>query len=125
MHRDSGYNSTTENITVATSTLPHSEESTSGEVECARNEMLKWMCRVNKQDRIRNERIRGTAKGGKISKTVQESRLKWYGHILRRRVYGQESDGDVGKEGEEDQSGGGWIASGTTCRRENFQRRTG
>ena len=24
-----------------------------------------------------------------------------------------------GKEGEEDQSGGGWIASGTTCPREN------
>ena len=35
-------------------------------------------------DRIRNERIRGTTKGGEISKKVQESRLKWYGHVLRR-----------------------------------------
>ena len=29
-----------------------------------------------------------------------------------------------GKEGEEDQSGGGWIASGTSCRRNNYQGRT-
>ena len=26
-----------------------------------------------------------------------------------------------GKEGEEDRSGGGWITSGTTCRRESCQ----
>ena len=31
-----------------------------------------------------NERIRGTTKVGEISKKVQESRLKWYGHVLRR-----------------------------------------
>ena len=66
-----------------------------------------------------------------MSKKVQESRLKWYamyGHVLRRE------DGYVGKrvmvmegrgkEGEEDQSGGGWIASGMTCRRENCRGRT-
>ena len=35
-------------------------------------------------DRIRNERIRGTIKVGEISKKVQESRLKWYGHVLRK-----------------------------------------
>ena len=31
-----------------------------------------------------------------------------------------------GKEGDEDQSGGGsgWIVSGTTCRRENYPERT-
>ena len=29
-------------------------------------------------------RIRGTTKVGEISKRVQESRLKWYGHVLRR-----------------------------------------
>ena len=39
---------------------------------------------VTKLDRIRNERIRGTTKVGEISKKVQESRLKWYGHVLRR-----------------------------------------
>ena len=39
---------------------------------------------MRKLDRIRNERIRGTTKVGEISKKVQESRLKWYGHVLRR-----------------------------------------
>ena len=43
-----------------------------------------WMSGVTKLDRIRNERIRGTTKVGEISKKVQESRLKWYGHVLRR-----------------------------------------
>ncbi len=33
---------------------------------------------------FRNERIRGTTKVGEISKKVQKSRLKWYGHVLRR-----------------------------------------
>ena len=59
---------------------------------------------------------------GEISKKVQESRLKWYGHVLRR-----EEEYDVmevpRKEGEEDQSGGGWITSGTTCWRYNCQGR--
>ena len=73
--------------------------------------------------RFRNEIIRGTARVGEISKKVQES--KWYGHALRRedeyvgkRVMTMEVPG---KEGGEDQSGGGWITSGTTCRRENCQ----
>ena len=46
--------------------------------------MLRWMNGVTKLDRIRNERIRGTKKMGEISKKVRESRLKWYGHVLRR-----------------------------------------
>ena len=46
--------------------------------------MLRWMSGVTKLDGIRNERIRGTTKVGEISKKVQESRLKWYGHVLRR-----------------------------------------
>ena len=46
--------------------------------------MLRWMSGVTKLDRIRNERIRGTPKVGEISKKVQESRMTWYGHVLRR-----------------------------------------
>ena len=45
----------------------------------------------------------------------------------RRRIRRQESDVDAGgrgNKGEEDQRGGGWIASGTTCRSENCQGRT-
>ena len=37
-----------------------------------------------KLDIIRNERIGGTTKVGEISNKVQESRLKWYGHVQRR-----------------------------------------
>ncbi len=43
------------------------------------------MSGFTKPDRIRNEIIRGTTKLGEISKKVQESRLKWYGHVLRRK----------------------------------------
>ena len=59
--------------------------------------MLRWISGVTKLDRIRNERIRGTTKVGEISKKVQESRLKWYGHVLRREnKYIGKSDGDGG-----------------------------
>ena len=91
-------------------------------------EMRKMDEWVTKLDRIRNERIRGTTKVGEISKKVQESRLKWYGHVLTREdeYVGKRVVGMCrGKEGEEDQIGGGWIASGTTCRRENCQGRKG
>ena len=62
--------------------------------------MLRWMSGVTKLDRIRNEGIRGTTKVREISKKVHESRLKWYGHVLRRedeyvgkRVMGMEVPG--------------------------------
>ena len=47
--------------------------------------MLRWMSGVTKLDRIGDERIRGTTNVGEISKKVQETRLKWYGHVLRRK----------------------------------------
>ncbi len=53
-------------------------------LDVAEMRMLRWMSGVTKLDRIRNERIRGTTKVGEISKKVQESMLKWYGHVLRR-----------------------------------------
>ena len=63
------------------------------------------MSGVTKLDRIRNERIRGTTKVGEISKKVQENRLKWYGHVLRRedeyvgkRVMGVEVPGERRRE---------------------------
>ena len=49
--------------------------------------MLRWMCGVTKLDNIRNERIRGTTKVGEIAKKVQERRLKWYGHVMRREEH--------------------------------------
>ena len=53
-------------------------------LDVAEMRMLRWMSGVTKLDRIGNERIRGTTNVGEISKKVQESRLKWYGHVLRR-----------------------------------------
>ena len=49
--------------------------------------MLRWMSGVTKLDKIRNERIRGTTKVGKIAKKVQERMLKWYGHVMRREEH--------------------------------------
>ena len=69
-------------------------------LDVAEMRMLRWMSGVTKVDRIRNERIRGTTKVGEISTKVQESRLMWYGHVLRRedeyvgkRVMGMEVSG--------------------------------
>ena len=69
-------------------------------LDVAEMRMLRWMSGVTKLDRIRNERIRGTTTVGEISKKVQENRLKWYGHVLRRedeyvgkRVMGMEVPG--------------------------------
>ena len=53
-------------------------------LDVAEIRMLRWMSGVTNLDIIRNERIRGTTKVGEISEKVQESRLKWYGHVLRR-----------------------------------------
>ena len=75
-----------------------SEESTREEVGCGGNEDVKMDDWSHQDDRIRNERIRGTTKVGEIYKKVQESRSKWYGRVLkkRRRIRRQESDGDGG-----------------------------
>ena len=63
---------------------------------------------------------------GGISKKVQESRLKWYGHVLRRedeyvgkRVMVMEVRG---KKERKTETGGGWITSRMTCRRERIVR---
>ena len=53
-------------------------------LDVAEIRMERWMSGVNKLDRIRKEIIRGATKVGEISMKVHESRLKWYGHVLRR-----------------------------------------
>ena len=58
-------------------------------LDVAEMRMLRWMSGVTKLDRIRNEIIRVTTKVGEISKKVQESRLKWYVHVLRRKKHGR------------------------------------
>ena len=62
------------------------EEGTGKEIGGRRNENAA-MCGVTKLDKIRNERIRRTTKVGEITKKVQEMRLKWYGHVMRREEH--------------------------------------
>ena len=60
-----------------------SKKSAREEVGCGRNKDVqidRW--RLTKLDRKRNKKIRDTTKG-EISKKVQESRIKWYGHVMR------------------------------------------
>lgn len=49
--------------------------------------MLRWMSGVTQKDRLRNDYTRGTVKVGPLGKKIQEKRLKWYGHVQRRREY--------------------------------------
>ena len=92
--------------------------------------MFRLMSGVTKLDRIRNEIIRGTTKVGEISKKVQESRLKWYGHVSRRedeyvgkRVMGME----VPWKRRRGRPKRRWLDNinftRTTCRRANCQGR--
>ena len=81
-------------------------------LDVAEMRMLRWMSGTTKLDRIRNERI---IEVGEISKKVQESRLKWYGHVLRRE---EEGNRVMVMEGQGKRSRGRSI---TTCWRENCQ----
>ena len=55
-----------------------------GKREVAEMTMVRWMVGVTRRDRIRNERITGTAKVTQVGKKMQERRLQWYRHCKRR-----------------------------------------
>ena len=46
--------------------------------------MLRWMCGVTRLDRVRNEHIRGSLGVRDIADKIEEARLRWLGHVLRR-----------------------------------------
>ena len=60
------------------------KKSNEKKMEVAEMKMLLWMCGVTRLDKIRNEKIRGSTEVGEISKKVQERRMQWYGHVMRR-----------------------------------------
>ena len=53
-------------------------------LDVAEMKMLRWMCGVTRMDRVKNEHVRGSVKVSEASRKVQEARLRWYGHLLRR-----------------------------------------
>ncbi|CAH9118493.1 unnamed protein product [Cuscuta europaea] len=46
--------------------------------------MLRWMCGHTRKDRLRNEVIRQKVGVAPIEDKMQESRLRWFGHVHRR-----------------------------------------
>jgi len=54
------------------------------EFEVAELRMLRFAMGVTRMDKIRNEYIRGTAGVERMGLKLRETRLRWYGHILRR-----------------------------------------
>ncbi|XP_064115065.1 uncharacterized protein LOC135221171 [Macrobrachium nipponense] len=60
------------------------KENRGQQVGRSRDEDIRWMSGVTKLDRVRNEYIRGTLMITEASKKVEEAKLKWYGHMMRR-----------------------------------------
>ncbi|KAK3552373.1 hypothetical protein QTP86_011275 [Hemibagrus guttatus] len=55
------------------------------ELEVAELKMLRFSLGVTRLDRIRNEYIRGTTHVGRLGDKVKEARLRWFGHVQRRK----------------------------------------
>ncbi|KAL1460643.1 hypothetical protein WDU94_012606 [Cyamophila willieti] len=52
---------------------------------CWRGKFERVMCGLTRKDRVRNEKIRETVKVGPLlGKKIQESRMRWFGHVDRR-----------------------------------------
>ena len=54
------------------------------QMEVAEMKMLRFAMGVTRKDKIRNEHIRSTVKVEQLGMKMRESRLWWYGHVLRR-----------------------------------------
>jgi len=48
--------------------------------------MLRWLCGNTRKYRVRNEYIREKVGVTPIENKLRENRLRWFGHIQRRRV---------------------------------------
>ncbi|PHT86395.1 hypothetical protein T459_08501 [Capsicum annuum] len=46
--------------------------------------MLRWMCGLNRGDRVRNETIREKVGVASVEDKMREVRLRWFGYVMRR-----------------------------------------
>jgi len=46
--------------------------------------MVRWMCGVNLQDRVPSKELRGRLGLDDIISVLQQNRLRWYEHVLRK-----------------------------------------
>ena len=53
-------------------------------MQVAEMKMLRWSLGITRKDRVRNEEIRTVVKVGDITEKMQETRLRWLGHVVRR-----------------------------------------
>ena len=60
-------------------------------MEVAELKMVRWALEVTKKNKIRKEYVRGTAQIAKLGDKLRNARLRWYGHVKRRK------EGYVGK----------------------------
>ena len=56
-----------------------------GKMEVAELKMVRLALGVTRKDKIRNEYVRGTAKIAKLGDKLWNARLRWYGHVKRRK----------------------------------------
>ena len=54
------------------------------EMEVADMKMLRFAMGVTRKEKIRNQYIRSTVKVERLEMKMRESRLRWYGHVIRR-----------------------------------------
>ena len=65
-----------------------------GKMEVAELIMVRWALGVTRKDKIKNEYVRGTAKIAKLGEKLRGKRLRWYGHVKRRRLSWEKNDRD-------------------------------
>jgi len=46
--------------------------------------MVRWMCCINLQDRVPRKGLRERLELDDIISVLQQNRLQWYGHVLRK-----------------------------------------
>ena len=54
------------------------------EMEVAEMKILRFVMRMTRKDKFRNEYIRGIVNVERLGMKMREGRLRWYGHVMRR-----------------------------------------